>query len=153
MIDEPMVVELAARPAAVIPFRIPKAKIGEVMGPAFGELFAALGAQGIAPAGPAFSHHARFDPEYFEFEVGVPVSKPIAPTGRVKPGELPGGRVITTIYRGGYEGLGGGWGEFMKWIDASDHKTGPNFWEIYAAGPESGPDESQWRTELVRPLA
>jgi effector-binding domain-containing protein len=124
----------------------------QVMGPAFGELMTALHTQGIAPAGTWFTHHLKMDPATFDFEVGIPVMAPIAPTGRVTVGHLPAARVARTVYHGGYEGLGAAWGEFDVWMKAQEHTPAQNFWEVYVAGPESSPDPAAWRTELNRPL-
>ena len=66
---------------------------------------------------------------------------------------LPAARVVQTVYHGGYEGLGPAWATFAAWIEEEGHSTGPNFWERYTVGPESGPDPALWQTELTRPLA
>lgn len=92
-------------------------------------------------------------PDVWDFEVGVPVTGPVTPSGRVVAGEFPGGRVARTVYHGGYGGLGGGWEAFAAWIAASGHAPAGPFWEVYAAGPESSQDPAAWRTELYRPLA
>lgn len=152
MLDVPQIVLAAAKTAAVIPFRIPRAEIQQVMGPGIQELLATVAAQGITPAGPVFSHHFRMDPEFFEFELGVPTSKPVKAHGRVKPGQLPAATVARTTYHGGYEGLGPAWGEFETWLQAEGHTPAPDLWECYAVGPESGPDPATWCTELYRPL-
>jgi len=89
----------------------------------------------------------------FDFEVGVPVSAPAKPIGRVEAGQLPSAKVARTAYHGGYEGLGGAWGEFEKWLAENGHKPATNLWEFYTTGPESGSDPTQWTTELNRPLA
>lgn len=148
MIDAPTIVETEARPAAVIRFTIPKDEIHQVMGPAFAELYSTVISQGVGPAGPAFSRHFKWDSEEFDFEVGVPVSTTVTPAGRVAAGELPGGRVVRTVYHGGYEGLGAGWGEFMDLVGEMDVKTPGPFREVYTVGPESGLDEDGFRTEL-----
>jgi effector-binding domain-containing protein len=152
MIDTPQITQSNAQLTAVIRLTIPRAEIRNVMGPAMSEVMATVAAQGIPPAGPVFSYHFRMDPDTFDFEVGVPVAKPVSPAGRVKPGELPAKNVARTVYHGGYEGLGAAWGEFNAWIAANGHKPGPDLWECYAAGPESSPDPANWRTELNRPL-
>ena len=82
----------------------------------------------------------------------MPIAAPVAATGRVFCGEKPALRVVRTIYQGRYEGLGAAWGEFDGWITANGHLTGPDLYECYQAGPESGPDPAMWRTELSRPL-
>ncbi len=152
MLDTPQITETTAQQTAVIHLTIPRAEIRNVMGPGIGELMAAIAAQGIAPAGPIFSHHLRMDPAIFDFEIGVPVTAPVAAAGRVKPGQLPATKVARTVYRGPYEALGAAWGEFEAWIAAKGLKPGPDLWECYVAGPESGPDPATWRTELNRPL-
>ena len=153
MLDKPQIAQTAEQPTAIIRFTIPRNEIQNVMGPGYQELMATVAAQGIAPAGPWFTHHLRMDPETFDFELGVPVSAPISAAGRVKAGQLPAATVARTVYYGAYEGLGGAWAEFDAWIAAEGHTPGPNLWEHYLAGPESNPDPASWRTELNRPLA
>ena len=152
MIDTPAITATEAQPTAVIHLTIPRAEIQQAMGPAHQELFAALAAQGVTPLGAWFSHHFRMDPATFDFEVGVPVSAPITPTGRVTNSHLPAARVARTVYHGGYEGLGAAWGELEQWIKGERLESAPELWEIYAAGPESGSNPAGWRTELNRPL-
>ncbi len=153
MLDKPTIVKAEAKQAAVIRLTIPRKEIVTVMGPAIGELMKTIAAQGIAPAGPVFSHHFKMDPAIFDFEVGVPVAKPVTATGRVKPGELPAATVVRTVYHGPYEGLGDAWGEFDALIKKEGHKLTGELWECYVTGPESGPDSATWQTELNRPLA
>ena len=152
MIETPRVTQSTAQQTAIIRFTIPRAEIQKVMGPAIGEVMSTVAAQGIGPVGPVYSYHLKMDPGIFDFEVGVPVSAPVTPTGRVKPGRLPATRVARTVYQGPYEELGSAWGEFEAWIKAQRHKPAPDLWECYLAGPESGPDSTKWRTELYRPL-
>jgi effector-binding domain-containing protein len=152
MIDKPTILETKPQKAAVIHLTIPRNQIQEVMGPGYNELMSTIKAQGIEPTGPWFSHHFRMDPTVFDFEIGVPVANDVTPTGRVKAGTLPATRVARTTYHGGYEGLGPAWGEFETWLKQEGHTAAPDLWEVYAAGPETGPDASNYRTELNRPL-
>lgn len=152
MIDTPHITDSPARETATIHLTIPRDQIQHVMGPAIGEVMQTLAAQGIAPAGAVFSHQFKMSPDQFDFEVGVPVSKPVSPMGRVKPSKLPATRVARTIYRGGYEGLGGAWGEFHDWLSKAGQKTTANLWEFYSKGPESSPNPADWQTELNQPL-
>jgi effector-binding domain-containing protein len=152
MIDTPQITQSAAQLTAVIHITVPREQIRNVMGPGIGELMATVAAQGIAPAGPVFSHHFRMEPGIFDFEIGVPVTKPVSPAGRVKPGQLPATKLARTVYHGPYEGLGAAWGEFEAWIAANGHKPAPDMWECYTAGPDASPDPSNWRTEFNQPL-
>lgn len=113
------------------------------MGPAIGEAMAAVAAQGIGPAGPDFSHHFQIDPARFDFEIGVPATRPVTPVGRAKPSHLPATKVARTTYRGPYEGLGSAWSEFCEWISANGLTSTPDLWEYYVTGPESSSDPTR----------
>lgn len=152
MIEPPQILQNSEQRAAVIRFTVPREQIAAVMGPGIGELMAALATQFIMPVGPFFSHHLRMDPIVFDFELGVPIASPVTATGRVEPGNLPGGKVARTVYRGPYDGLGAAWVEFEGWIAGSGLIPRPDLWESYVTGPESGLDPTFWRTELNRPL-
>ena len=78
MLDTPQIAQTAAQLTAVIRLIVPREEIRQVMGPGIGELLATIAAQGIALAGPIFSRHFRIDPAIFDFEIGVPVSAPVA---------------------------------------------------------------------------
>ncbi len=152
MLDTPQVMESADQLTALIPLVVPRAEIQSVMGPSIREVYAAIAAQGIAPAGPWFTHHRRSPTDTFDFDVCVPVATPVAAAGRVKPGRLPATRVARAVYSGPYEGLAAAWGEFSAWIEANGHTPRADLWECYLVGPESNPDPAAWRTELNRPL-
>ena len=152
MIDTPQITQTAAQLTAIIPLTIPREEIRNVMGSGIRELMATISAQGIAPAGPWFTHHLRMDPDIFDFEISVPVTAPVAPRGRVEAGQWPAMKVARAVYRGPYEGLGAAWGEFDAWVKANGHKPAADLWEVYVAGPESGSDPADYRTELNRPL-
>ena len=152
MIDRPQITHTVPQLTAFIHLTIPRHEIRSVMGPGLSEVRAAIAAQGIAPAGPWFTHHLRMDPAIFDFEICVPVAVPVAANGRVKSGQLPATRVAWTVYHGPYEGLGAAWGEFDAWVADNGYTPGPDLWECYLAGPESSANPFTWRTELSRPL-
>jgi effector-binding domain-containing protein len=152
MIDTPEITQSAPRQVARIRLTVPSSEIQNVMGPGIREVMETLAAQGIAPAGPWFTHHMHRPTDVFDFEICVPVTTPVASAGRVKPGVLSSATIARTVYHGPYEGLAAAWGEFTKWIEAKGHTPREDLWETYAVGPESGSDPSQWRTELNRPL-
>lgn len=146
------IVQTESLPAAVIHITVPRDKIQEVMGPAIMETMMAATAQGIGPVGPVFAHHFGMTPGIFNFEVGVPVSGPVAPTGRVKQSELPAAKVARTLYTGPYEGLGDAWGELIDQIEAAGLTRAPNLWERYLTDPSTTPDPSEYQTELNHPI-
>jgi effector-binding domain-containing protein len=126
--------------------------MGAVMGPALAELMSVVKAQGAGPAGPWFTHHLKMDPAIFDFDICVPVAAPVTSAGRVEPKIFPTMTVARTVYCGAYERLGAAWSEFGAWIAANGHSAGPDLYECYAVGPESGKNPGDWRTELTRPL-
>ncbi|MGV3723451.1 MAG: GyrI-like domain-containing protein [Actinomycetota bacterium] len=152
MLDTPEIAHSDAQQTAVIRFVIPRDEIQHVMGPAIAEVMGGVTTQGIGPAGPVYSRHFQMSPDTWDFEVGVPVTAPVTPTGRVIPSHLPAAKVARAVYRGPYEALGEAWGELMIWIEAQGLDPAEGLWERYVAGPESGPDPANWRTELNRPL-
>jgi effector-binding domain-containing protein len=148
MITTPRLVETDATPAAVIHLSLYRNEMQREMGPAIHEVIDAVMNQGVGPAGPVFANHARFDPEWFDFEVGVPTNADFSQAGRVQPGELPAVRVVQTTYRGPYEGLPEAWQQFSEWIRENEIQTADGFREVYSKGPESSDNPDEWETEL-----
>ena len=152
MLEKPRITQTTTQLTAVIHCTIPKDEIRNVMGPGLGELLATLAAQGIKPAGPWFDHHFTISPDHWDFEIGVPVILPVVPAGRVKPGLRPAMKAAKTVLYGDYAGLASAWGEFMDWVETSGHTPASDLYQCYVTGPESSPDPTQWRTELIKPL-
>ena len=152
MIEPPQIIQLTEQLTAFIHVVVSWEDIKNIMGPGIGELMSTIAAQGITPTGPWFTHHRRRPTDTFDLEISVPVSAPVAASGRVQPGTWPAMKVARTFYHGGYEGLGDAWGEFLDWIEANGHAQAPDLYECYITGPEANPDPSTWRTELSRPL-
>lgn len=152
MIETPRLTELPARDTAVIHVTCTREEIQQVMGQGVRDLMDGLKAQGVSPAGPLFTHHLRRPTDSFDFEIGVPVDRPVGPGGRIHPARWPAMRVAQTVYRGRYEDLAQGWGEFKAWLAGHEWTLAPDLWESYVTGPETGSDPTAWRTELVQPL-
>jgi effector-binding domain-containing protein len=149
MLDALQVTDSPARIAAVIRFKIPPTELPGVMGPAIDELMAAVKAQGITPTGPLFNHYLSMDSGMFDFEVGVPISSEVAPTGRVRPGELPAARVARATYTGPYSGLHHAWREFDAMARAQGYKPigghpCPRRWAAQRGAPAKEPQQVRW---------
>lgn len=152
MLDALEVTQTTPRVAAVIRFNIPQRELPGVMGPAIEELMAAINAQGLTATGPLFNHYLSMANGRFDFEVGIPVSAPIKPTGRVQPGQLPSAKVVRAIYHGPYAQLHHAWREFGEQAKGLGYQPEAGLWESYLVGPETSPDSSTWRTELNQPI-
>lgn len=152
MLETPELIDVPQQHTAVIRLTIPCEECPQHFGAAVGELFAELERQGIVPAGPLFDHHFSAPDTHFDFEIGVPVAKPVAPHGRVMRSERPPFRAAKAVLVGGYENLPEAWPEFMQWIAGQGLQTATDFWQIFVKGPGSDPDPAGYRTELIRAL-
>jgi effector-binding domain-containing protein len=153
MIDVPEIVETHPQDLATLHQVVPRHGIQQIMGPGIQEVMGVVAAQGQKPVGPWLTHHLRMDPDVFDFEICVPVSRPITPAGRVQPGRRPHAKVARTVYHGSYEGIGAAWGEFQRWIRDNHHTPAADIWEVYLKGPESSASAADWQTELIQPIA
>lgn len=64
-------------------------------------------------------------------EVGVQITRPFAPTGRVVPSRLLAGRVARTVHRGPYDRLADPHRAVRKWCVARGLALPGPRWEIY----------------------
>jgi effector-binding domain-containing protein len=70
----------------------------------------------------------------------------------VGPASLPGGKAASVVHLGPYETIADTYASLQEWLLATGHgELGP-MWEVYWTDPESEPDPSAWRTEIVVPL-
>lgn len=157
MIDRPKVVQYEGRPAAVVHLELPRDELKTEMAPAINEVLAVLAGQGVSPAGPLFAHHLTQSNEKFDLEVGFPVTEVINEAGRVQSSRLPSGAMAHSCHIGPYEGLFSAWREFDEWFRSDEAskmnlKKGATLFEIYAIGPETTENASEWRTELYQTL-
>jgi uncharacterized protein YndB with AHSA1/START domain/effector-binding domain-containing protein len=150
--EAPHIIEAPAQMAAAVHLTVPRSDMRTVVGPALREVMNTIAAQGIEPSGAWFTHHFEMKPDTFDFDICVPVSTPVTPEGRVVLRHIPAMTVARAVYRGPYEGLSQAWGSVMQWMDTHGHVPAADLFECYAAGPETGADSSEWRTELSRPL-
>ena len=152
MIEPLRILQTPPQHTASIAIRVPREEIRHVMGPGLAELKAAVAAQNIAVTGPWFTHHFRNPGEVFDFEICLPVATPVAPAGRVQPGQWSAMKIAQTTYHGGFEGLGSAGCEFIGAIKAAGHQAADGLYESYAVGPETSFDPAAWRTVLSKQL-
>ena len=80
-----------------------------------------------------------------DVEVGVLVSRPFEPHGRVVLSFLPGGEVATAVHRGDYAKLGETHDAVRQAVAARGREPAGPCWEIYG---HATPDPSEQRTEI-----
>jgi effector-binding domain-containing protein len=160
----PEIVTRPEQPYVAIKARVPMSELG-VLGARLGEVFAWLGARGMAPAGAPFFKYNEIDMvRELEVEAGVPVAAAVAGDADVLSGVLPAGRYATLTHVGHPDTLMEAtkalldWanGQGLKW-DMSPGDNGADQWgsrlEIYLTDPSQEPDMTNWETQLAFRLA
>src|SRR5215831_18890521 len=94
----PEIVTRAGQPYVAARARVTMAELGG-LGARFGEVFAWLGARGLAPAGAPFFRYNVIDmTRELEVDVGVPVAAAVDGDDHMVSGVLPAGRYATLTH-------------------------------------------------------
>jgi effector-binding domain-containing protein len=125
---EPQIVTRAEeQPYAAIRGHVTMAEIGAfaVRTP---EVYAWLGAHGVAPAGPPFLRYNVIDMmRQLEIDNGVPVAAPVDVDGDMIAGAIPAGRYVTVTHTGHPSELVGVTKALLDWSP-----TSPSAWPVRA---------------------
>jgi effector-binding domain-containing protein len=144
----PEIVDLPARPAAVVRIEGPTADMPRMMAEAFDLTMQTIGAGHATYAGHPFARYASFGPQIVA-EVGFPFSGTVTPTDRVYVAELPVGRAVMTRHVGPYDTVGEAWRRVQTWMKEHDLVSSGAPWEAYLTSPEEpGPPV----TEIFFPI-
>ena len=127
-------------------------KLGEIMGPLFGEVYGYIQQCGQQPAGMPFAIYHEMKGDSVELECGMPVGSPLDGAARVQPGELPCGMMATVTHMGPYEGLPQTWAALTEWMGSQGLNPAGAPWEVYVTDPGAEPDQSKWRTDIFFPV-
>lgn len=155
---EPQIAERDALSYAGLPMTVTMDSFAAAIDAGFPELFGTLGQLGLQPAGPPLIRYHVIDMDAeMEVELGVPVDGVVAAAGRVQPGLLPGGRYVTLLHTGHYDGLMAANAALQDWaaahgITLESSPDGHRFQgrvEHYLTDPSAEPDPSTWRTEIA----
>lgn len=161
--DEPIVTRRADQPYVAIRRSVTMQTLNEIAD-RLPELFAWVGARGIAPAGAPFFRYNVIDMERdLEIEAGVPVAAAVEGDGEVISGNLPAGEYVTVVHVGHPDELVAATAELLDWaarkglrwdVRQSDRseRWGCRL-EVYRTNPAEKPDPGSWETELAFRLA
>ena len=144
--------QVEGRPFVAVRTSTTMDKIGEVMGPLFGEVYAHIQQSGQQPDGMPFALYHSMDSNTVELECGMPVASPVEGAGRVKPGELPAGTVATVTHVGPYDALPQTWSSLLEWMRSQGLQPAGAPWEVYVTDPGAEPGQSKWRTDIFFPV-
>lgn len=144
--------QLQAQPYLGIRAKTTIDKLGAIMGPLFGEVYAYIQQGGQKPTGMPFSIYHSMEGDAVELECGMPVGSHMDGTARVQPGELPCGTMATVTHMGPYEGLPNTWAALREWIRSQGLEAAAAPWEVYVTDPGAEADQSKWRTDIFFPV-
>ena len=118
----------------------------------FLRIVAALGEQGLAPAGPATAVYHGMPTSTVDVTAGFPVTGPaVAPDGLVL-STSPDGAAVTTVYVGPYDGMTRTYDEIATWMQANNLTPRTEMWEEFLTGAQTDPNPATWQTRIVFPL-
>jgi effector-binding domain-containing protein len=143
--------EVPEQPVISIRERVAMARISELLGSAFAELYGHASRTGIITSGPPFVIYHEFDPAEVDAEVCVPVLGGAEPAGRIKARVLPAATVAHTVHVGAYEQLAVAYEAMQAWIAAQGFEAVGPYRERYLTGPET--PQEQHRTEIELPVS
>jgi AraC family transcriptional regulator len=145
--------EVPAHPAVAIRDKVATEGLGPAMRELYPVVWAFLEKRGIEPAGPSFAVYHSYSEEEVDFEAGFPVAEPVEGEGRVVGIELPAVRAAVTVHVGPYTTIGQAHEALDAWAHGQGHDHGEPVREVYLVGPGQDEDSTNWRTEVVYPLA
>ena len=147
-LPEPEVVVLAEATTAVIDGVIDFADLPDFFDRSFSTLGQTLAEQGVEIVGPAFALYHRRPTDSVDLEVGFSTAQPVARSGPIRPGSLPGGVVARLVHEGSYDDLPRSWERLDAWVAERGLTPGIVIWEVYLTEPTPDMDPADLRTEL-----
>jgi effector-binding domain-containing protein len=137
-------VDAVASPTAVVAETTTWAEFPAVWGKLLDQVWEVIRAGGATKDGHNVMLYLDDAPSV---EVGVQVTGPFSPSGRVVPSTLPAGRAVTTVHRGPYDRLGDAHDAVHQWARAHGHRLSRVRWEVYGdwvEDPEALETEVSW---------
>jgi effector-binding domain-containing protein len=138
-------VEVDPRPTAVVAETSTWAEFPSVWGQLLGEVYGSVRRRtdlATGSGGELWQNVMLYKDQRPDVEVGVLVSAPFEPEGRVIPSVLPGGEVATATHRGDYARLGVTHNAVRDYVTAAGRELAGPCWEIYGHG-QADPSESE----------
>ncbi|HEY9044800.1 MAG TPA: GyrI-like domain-containing protein [Ohtaekwangia sp.] len=159
MLTEPIIEQRPAQKYMAIRSHVKMRDIPALLPPLVPKVIAWLAEKGIAEDGPVFFLYHSMEDDTLEVEVGVPVKTYSPGDGFIQPGTFPEGTYAAITYTGDYAHLKDAHMKLESWLAEKGLQekiyTAANgvVWggrtEFYLTDPDTEPDVSQWRTDVV----
>lgn len=164
MLSEPKIVERTAQPYAFVRRTIGMNDITRIADKMTSEFFSQLGTLGIALTGAPFFKYSCFHNDgKIDLEWGAPVPAGTIGDDLIVTGTLPGGRYVSAMHTGPFNGLREATAKVLKWaedrdleFDTAETHNSVTFacrLEVYLTDPRTEPDSRKWQTEITMRLA
>ncbi len=124
----------------------------DVVGEAYGRLFHYIGERGIAPSGHVMMIVREMGtPMLLEAAIGVSADTP--GEGDILASVLPEGDAVVALHVGRFEDVGPVYEAVFAHAAQMGRQPGGAPYEVYLTDPQTEPDPTKQRTEVVLPLA
>jgi effector-binding domain-containing protein len=150
MDSAPEMITVSGGPAIAIRVQLSVSELPAFFGGAFHELVRCAGA---SAAGAPFARYHHVDEAGVDVEAVLPVSGPIAVTGRVCAIELGTGPAVQVQHVGPYDELPATYASIDRWLDEHHRRRSDAVREVYLTNPAEVPDPSRWQTLVIQPIA
>ena len=108
--------------------------------------------KGTKSNGPPFSIYYKWKNNQFDFDICMPVEKPLKGDMTIKSGKLNASKILTVKYYGPYEGTGRAHAAAMKWIADNKSKMNGAPREVFVSDPMTEKDPAKLLTLIVYPI-
>lgn len=98
-----------------------------------------------------FTAYYNMDMQDLDVEMGFPVAKSLPGKGEILAGEIPGGKVVSSMHKGPYKEMEQPYTEMAKWISDNGYEPTGVAYEYYYNNPDDVP-ESELLTRIVMPV-
>jgi effector-binding domain-containing protein len=126
-------------------------QLPEIMVAVYAEISDMMQQRTIPFAGPPFALYHNMDIENFDVEIGFPVSESFEGEGRVLPGLIPGGRVVSILHTGPYAELEKTYDIAISYIREKGIGIDSWMYERYLNSPEDSTVDNL-KTEIFFPI-
>jgi AraC family transcriptional regulator len=146
------IVTLQAQPTMTIRTTTTMQGIQATLGDVLPAVWGYLQAKGVHPVGPPFVRYFGVEGQ-IDLEGGLPVASAVEGEGRIRASELPGGEALSALHIGSYDRMRETYQAMEAWMREHGVRSGGAPWEVYLTDPGEVQDPSQWKTQIVWPIA
>lgn len=136
------------QPVLTIQRTVSARELPQTIGQGYAKMEQYLTGQKQHLANPPYVAYYNMDEKALQVELGFPVAREYPGEGDIKYGVLPGGKVLSCIYRGPYEQMQPTYMEMMEYIKSKGLTGRGISLEYYLNGPEFPPEEMLTMIEM-----